>query len=132
MPKTPAPTGAGSSPFPCPRRFRNVQRDRTGVVRVEAEPPTYPAILLAKRTAWSQKGRRPPLPPVRECRLRAAGSPALTRRCMNAFTHLPLEEISKRPGETRSPVTGSRRRYYGAEHAACNRGASRMGGPIGA
>ena len=58
--------------------------------------------------------------------------PRLTRRCMNAFTHLPLEEISKRPGETRSPLTGSRRRYYGAEHAACNRGASRMGGPIGA
>ena len=27
---------------------------------------------------------------------------------------------------------GDRTRYHGLEHAACNRGASRMGGPIGA
>jgi hypothetical protein len=43
------------------------------------------AIHLAKRTAWRKKGDGPRYPPVRESRLRAAGSPAFDRaRCMNA------------------------------------------------
>jgi hypothetical protein len=44
-----------------------------GSRRVPAKPLL--TIHLAKRTAWN-KGRRPPLPPVRESRLRAAASPA--------------------------------------------------------
>jgi hypothetical protein len=52
------------------------------------------AIHLAKRTAWSKKGDGLRYPPVRESRLRAAGSPAFDRaRCMNAHLLTPWKRF---------------------------------------
>ena len=86
-----------------------------------------PANLLAKRTAWSKREARPPLPPVRECRLRAAGSP-LNEALHECFYPLTLgRDFQTAWRNAVTPHRVEEALLLGAEHAACNRGAESDG-----